>query len=718
MGILRPVRGTAWTTAAIFGTLQSVRGLLRAVLFLALVALIGCGGGRSVALTSYRLVTASGERDVTLPAHLDVPRGPYALRADVEVPPEWRGAFLSLTIRALFADAVLEVDGVTLPRDRPEPGLMGRAAMSHRWVLPPSTAAKRSVVLRVAHSGPREAWFDSAPRLSNDPRGDALFIGVERFNRVAGMVGIGVLAGVTVAYLALFLGDRRLRAYGWFALLAGAATAMSLHLTGLTERFFGRFDLIAFHLSILVADFAALEFPRAHFAIDRPHRAWRYAFLASAVVVVLARDEHGLAAVDPFVFAVMGTFVLAQVHAHVVAAKQPGRRGEATTLAIAWSLVAVFLAPEFGRVLGKGDPTGGLALFVPAIAMFGACQAVLLGRAHVESLGATESLNHELARRVEQLEARQSEIDLLNAELRRQIADRSRELATAMSQLGEIEDRSVRFEPGDVVEERYRVIRALGEGGMGMVYEVERIADRRRFALKIMQRAQTGRALARFAREAHLAAKITDQHLVAIVDVDVTKSGMSFFVMDLIEGGSLETARDRFGDVAWASAILRQVAHGMVALHRHGVIHRDLKPGNVLLDREGRAKIADFGVATLRRDVDALGATHDGERELTHTGSVLGTPLYMAPELSRGAREASSAVDVFAFGVLAYELLSGRMPFRIPPVLDLLSGRTPDPPPRLAVDDELATTIDRTLSLNPRERPSAVELAAFFDARR
>ena len=135
---------------------------------------------------------------------------------------------------------------------------------------------------------------------------------------------------------------------------------------------------------------------------------------------------------------------------------------------------------------------------------------------------------------------------------------------------------------------------------MGAVYEVERTTDGRRFALKTVIHAH-GSALARLAREAEIATKVTHPNLVGIVDIDVAPSGVMFIVMELVHGRPLSAEAQRFGEVPWAKEVLRQVASGLRALHEAGIVHRDLKPANVLLEVAAagppRAKIADFGIA-------------------------------------------------------------------------------------------------------------------------
>ncbi len=192
--------------------------------------------------------------------------------------------------------------------------------------------------------------------------------------------------------------------------------------------------------------------------------------------------------------------------------------------------------------------------------------------------------------------------------------------------------------------------------------------------------------------------------------------------MELVPGPTLAEQGARYGDARWALPILRQVASGLAAMHAHGIVHRDLKPRNVLLDGE-RVKVADFGIASLTARAPLGGGVEgdatlslDDRAQLTASGVFMGTPLYMAPELARGAREATTGADVFSFGVVAYELLANRLPFAAPPVLARLHGLSPPPPPPLAelhpeISPSLAALVDRCLAQSPEARPSAAELA-------
>jgi serine/threonine-protein kinase len=261
--------------------------------------------------------------------------------------------------------------------------------------------------------------------------------------------------------------------------------------------------------------------------------------------------------------------------------------------------------------------------------------------------------------------------------------------------------------------------------------------------MKVMSGAPEAVALARAAREAQLASQVRHPNVVAIIDVDVASDGFFFLVMELVEGRSLREERDRYGQGPWAIGILRQIAEGLAAIHAAGIVHRDLKPANVLLSAgENGApvvKIADFGVSGLTphpaepgREEPAPGGAPDRrdsdyptltdrmpaprlENAITETGELLGTPHYMAPEVvPAGVKAARAPADVFAFGVIAFELLAGRRPFADLPTFVGLSMRDPLPGFQAicaSLSPDTARLLDECLSLDPDRRPGARALA-------
>lgn len=209
-----------------------------------------------------------------------------------------------------------------------------------------------------------------------------------------------------------------------------------------------------------------------------------------------------------------------------------------------------------------------------------------------------------------------------------------------------------KLEAGAVVG-GYRVESLIGEGGMGHVFKALG-PDGREVALKVVKAdvAADEEFRRRFAREARAAQKVSDSHVVAVVD-EGEHDGLPYLVQELIEGGSL-AERLEAGPRLEPEEVVRvchQVAAGLAAMHRAGLVHRDVKPGNILLDEEGRAYIADFGLVK----------EHQAS-VLTQPGQAVGSVDYMAPEQVRG-EEVGAATDTYALGCVAYECLAGAAPF-------------------------------------------------------
>jgi serine/threonine protein kinase len=250
----------------------------------------------------------------------------------------------------------------------------------------------------------------------------------------------------------------------------------------------------------------------------------------------------------------------------------------------------------------------------------------------------------------------------------------------------------------------HRVVRELGRGGMGVVYEAER-EDGRRVALKVLARPDgPGHVRERFEREARVLAALAHPNVVRVFELGA-EQGRTFFAMELVEGASLERAiRERDGrpfdgDVRRLAERFAEVADALHAAHGLGVVHRDLKPSNLLVAGDGTIKVADFGLAHLAR----------ASKALTRTGDRLGTPLYMSPEQLMG-RGADARSDVYALGATLYETLASRPPFEGDDFATVgaavVSGPPPAPLRSLAprVPEALAAVVHRALAREPDAR--------------
>jgi tRNA A-37 threonylcarbamoyl transferase component Bud32 len=217
---------------------------------------------------------------------------------------------------------------------------------------------------------------------------------------------------------------------------------------------------------------------------------------------------------------------------------------------------------------------------------------------------------------------------------------------------------------GKVIDGKYRLLRLIGEGGMGAVYEAEHIRINRKVAIKVMLPEMTldRTCRDRFLREAESASAIGHPNIIEVHDVGVEEDGTAFIVMELLRGRSLEEVIVEQGVVehSRAVAIAVQVLSALAEAHRKGIVHRDIKPDNIFIAIDGRTrqriKVIDFGVAMFSESTGApLG--------LTQPGTVLGTPYYLAPEQARGLKDLDHRIDIWSVGVVLYEMITGRRPF-------------------------------------------------------
>jgi eukaryotic-like serine/threonine-protein kinase len=249
---------------------------------------------------------------------------------------------------------------------------------------------------------------------------------------------------------------------------------------------------------------------------------------------------------------------------------------------------------------------------------------------------------------------------------------------------------------------RYRLEGRLGYGGMSTVHLALDLRLERQVAVKLLAEhlADEPTFVSRFQREAQAAARLVHPNIVQVFDSGQDeRTGQYFIVMEYIEGASCaEILRDDgWVEVDEALAIIEQACEGLDYAHRHGVVHRDVKPGNLLRAREGEVKLADFGIAK---------ATE--QSSITQVGSVLGTAAYLAPEQARG-EDAGPSADLYALGVVAYQLISGRLPYEASSLTELALKQQQEEPPKLdtlvaAVTPELADAAAISLALDPRDR--------------
>jgi serine/threonine protein kinase len=270
---------------------------------------------------------------------------------------------------------------------------------------------------------------------------------------------------------------------------------------------------------------------------------------------------------------------------------------------------------------------------------------------------------------------------------------------------------------GDLVDNKYRIIRLIGEGGWGVVYEAENGRTLKRVAVKLLRpRPELSDDIRmRFEREAQAAGRIGSEHIVEVFDLGTLADGTHYMVMELLHGQDLASRLESGGplDPVLAAKLVVQLLDGLGAAHDAGILHRDLKPENLFLvpTRTGEdfLKILDFGISKFNAP------------ELTSatvTGAVLGSPVYMAPEQARGLKHVDARTDLYSVGALLFEALTGRVPFTGENFNDLMFkiALAPRPNPaslRPDLDGPLAHLVIKAIAADPKERfQTAVEFRA------
>jgi serine/threonine-protein kinase len=274
---------------------------------------------------------------------------------------------------------------------------------------------------------------------------------------------------------------------------------------------------------------------------------------------------------------------------------------------------------------------------------------------------------------------------------------------------------------GSVIEGKYRVDRILGQGAMGVVLAATHLELDQRVAIKVLQSSQAERddGARRFLREARACVKIQSEHVVRVLDVGRLRAGAPYIVMEYLEGRDLAGVLTQRGPLPVLVAVdyILQACDGVASAHAQGIIHRDLKPSNLFLvslpDGGEIVKVIDFGISKAAR-------VEPDSRDMVRTQGMLGSPVYMSPEQMTASLEIDARCDIWAFGVILYELLTGRPPFNadtIPQVCAMVLHGTA-PPARLVRPDVplmLEEIIHRCLQKDPRQRFAHIgELATYL----
>lgn len=759
------------------------------ILVLGALLLAGCARDEALALGSWQFLRdGAPARAIVLPAHVDRELSPspqiYHLRTSVELPPSSRGQPIALVIPHLWAIVALQADGQPIAPDRREWYTAYRTSGPHLFWIPAerTLAARLELELEVHHTWTQSGWLDTVPYLTTAPDAGPRYLVTRAITEYGNLVGAGAIFTSGFAYGILYFLDRRRKANIWFAIQAWSALPYCFFNAGGTQSVFGRYDTAVTMFLLVIAILASLHFTQEQFRLPAHGRILTGVGVLALMAVIARPGPFGAThLIAPVAILVIICGVVTQIVVVGRLVLLPDPPPNAGIVLISWIVIALSSTNDLAAWLGVGDTLGGLRTGGIGIAAFALLQSVALSRDFMSSLRESEQLNEQLRRHVTDLDEQQTVVRHLNEELRRQVLARSEQLSDALTRLATTQGESVVLQAGDVVDDLYHIVRPIGAGGMGVVYEVRRAGDDAHFALKVLSGLTGIHELARFAREGKLAATVNHPNVVRIHDTSVSTKGFLFLVLELVDGQPLNRRRERYGEVTWALAVLTGIARGLAAIHAQGIVHRDMKPGNVLVgeDATGAAcdiKITDFGISntamsaststskpeprsgtnpSLQRalpaadegEVPTVVATtpvraappqegedpdtadwqlepnvktaptdtnHDAERPLTKTGVLLGTPVYMAPEILRGSQQAMTSADIYALGVIAFELLCGKRPFTEEEAIARAYNQLRGDPPSLgecAIPAPLAALLEAALQVDPEARPTAASIA-------
>lgn len=275
---------------------------------------------------------------------------------------------------------------------------------------------------------------------------------------------------------------------------------------------------------------------------------------------------------------------------------------------------------------------------------------------------------------------------------------------------------------GQIIDSKYRIVRLLGEGGMGAVYEGQNVRIGHRVAIKVLHSsiATRGDVLQRFEREAQAASKIGSDHIVEVYDLGELPDGARYMVMEYLEGENLSARVQKSGRMIAADVapMMLELLDGLGAAHAAGIVHRDLKPDNIFLVRNKKTgkdfvKIVDFGVSKFSQ------GSAEAAMSMTSTGAVIGTPYYMSPEQAKGSKHTDHRSDLYSVGVVLFECVTGQVPFQADTFNELMFKIVLEPAPdpealAQGLDPRFSALIKKAMARDPAARYQ--DAAAFQQA--